>query len=73
MTYRLITSPQNHRRPWRIVRTLPNCQHHTIARFFNRQDAEDHLRMLHRFMPKAVFEIVFEPPEQTSIRCQPNP
>ena len=39
---------------------LPNACHRTIARFRNRQDAEDHLRALRRFIPKAQFEIVFD-------------
>lgn len=48
--------------PWTIVRLLPNAQRYTVARFFNRQDAHDHVKMLHRFMPAAEFEIVFEVP-----------
>ncbi|MBN3879592.1 MULTISPECIES: hypothetical protein [unclassified Nostoc] len=50
-------------RPWIIVRILPTTKTYTIARFFNRQDADDHLKLLRRFVPKAVFEIIFEPPE----------
>ncbi|MBD2340116.1 hypothetical protein H6G64_24420 [Calothrix sp. FACHB-156] len=49
-------------RPWTIVRILPNAQTYIVARFFNRQDADDHLKFLRRFVPKAVFEIMFEPP-----------
>lgn len=48
--------------PWTIVRLLPNAQRYTVARFFNRQDAHDHMRVLNRFMPAAEFEIVFEVP-----------
>lgn len=51
-------------RPWAIVLILPNAQHYTAACFFNRQDADDHKRVLQRFMPKAEFEIIFTPPEQ---------
>ena len=47
-------------RPWAIVRLLPDARHYIIARFFNRQDAHDHLRMLNRFMPEAEFEIIFD-------------
>lgn len=47
-------------RPWAIVRLLPDARRYTVAKFFNRQDAHDHLRMLHRFMPAAEFEIVFD-------------
>ncbi len=47
-------------RPWMIVRILPGAKTHTIARFVNRQDAEDRLRALRRYVPKATFEIVFD-------------
>jgi hypothetical protein len=49
-------------RPWTIVRILPSTQTYIVAHFFNRQDADDHLKFLRRFVPKAVFEIMFEPP-----------
>ncbi len=49
-------------RPWAIVRILPNARHYTVARFYNRCDAEDHRRVLYRFMPMAEFEIVFDSP-----------
>jgi len=48
--------------PWTIVRILPNAQLYTVARFYNRCDAEDHKRALHRFIPAAEFEIVFDSP-----------
>jgi len=47
------------RNSWAIVRILPNAQHYTIARFFNRQDADDRLRALCRFIPDGVFEVVW--------------
>ena len=47
-------------RPWAIVRLLPDARRYTVAKFANRQDAHDHLRVLNRFMPAAEFEIVFE-------------
>jgi hypothetical protein len=47
-------------RPWVIVRLLPDARRYAVARFFNRQDAHDHLRVLNRFMPTAEFEIVFD-------------
>jgi hypothetical protein len=50
--------------PWTIVRILPKAQHHTVARFRNRQDADDHLRLLQRFIPVAEFEVIFVPPEE---------
>jgi putative acetyltransferase len=50
-------------RPWTIVRLLPDARHYTVARFRNRQDAHDHLRLLRRFIPAAKFEIIFAPLE----------
>ena len=46
-------------RPWMIVRILPGAKTHIIARFVNRQDAEDSVRALQRYVPNATFEIVF--------------
>lgn len=56
-------SPDN--RPWAIVRLLPKAQVYVVARFRNRQDAHDHLRVLNRFMPAAEFEIIFDEEEET--------
>ncbi|HEY9799743.1 MAG TPA: hypothetical protein V6D25_05235 [Leptolyngbyaceae cyanobacterium] len=53
-------------RPWAIVRILPTAKTYIVARFFNRQDADDHLKFLRRFVPKAVFEMIFEPPNAES-------
>jgi hypothetical protein len=49
--------------PWTIVCILPKARHQIVARFYNRQDAQDHLRFLQRFMPASVFEIVFDQPD----------
>ncbi len=46
---------------------LPQAQHRELVRFRNRQDAEDHLRALRRFMPKTQFELVFDLPAQMPI------
>ncbi|MEG4838489.1 hypothetical protein [Microcoleus sp. B9-D4] len=46
------------RTSWAIVRILPNAEHYTIARFVNRQDADDRRRALCRFIPGGVFEVV---------------
>jgi hypothetical protein len=54
--------PEGDRNSWAIVRILPNAQYYTVARFFNRQDADDSLRVLSRFVPGGVFEIVFDRP-----------
>lgn len=54
----LPTSGNN--RPWAIARILPNAQIYIVARFRNRQDAHDHLRVLKRFLPEAEFEIFFD-------------
>lgn len=56
-------NPQSH--PWIILQTVVITQTHTVAQFANRQDAEDHLRVLRRFIPDGVFDIMFESPEQT--------
>jgi hypothetical protein len=51
---------QDYSRPWAIIRLLPDARRYTVARFVNRQDAEDHRRFLNRFMPAAEFEVVFD-------------
>ena len=55
--------PQENRL-WAIVRLLPNAQTIIVARFRNRQDADDHKRLLHRFIPNAEFEIIFDLPNE---------
>lgn len=50
--------------PWTIVRLLPDARRYTVARFYNRQDAWDHLRLLNRFIPAAEFEVVFDVPDE---------
>lgn len=47
-----------------IVLIQPSAQRSDLVRFRNRQDAEDHLRALRRFMPKTQFELVFDLPAQ---------
>lgn len=61
---RMRKSCEDYSRPWAIMRLLPNAQRYTIARFFNRQDAEDHKRFLNRYMPAAEFEIIFDIPNE---------
>jgi len=51
---------EDYSRPWAIVRLLPNLQRYTVARFFNHQDAEDHRRFLHPYMPASEFQVVFD-------------
>ena len=51
-------------RPWAIARILPSAKAYIVARFRNRQDADDHLRVLYRFIPSATFEIVFDIPDE---------
>jgi len=62
-----IRQPEDFTRPWAIVRLLPNAQRYTVARFFNRQDADDHKRVLNRFMPIAEFEVVFDVPGEKEL------
>jgi hypothetical protein len=63
---------EDYSRPWAIIRLLPNAQRYTVARFFNRQDAEDHKRFLHRYMPAAEFEILFDVPNELLHPSQPH-
>jgi len=51
-------------RPWAIARILPDAKVYLVARFRNRQDAYDHLRILQRFIPDAKFEIMFDHPNE---------
>jgi hypothetical protein len=55
---------EDYSRPWAIIRLLPDARLYTVARFFNRQDAEDHRRFLIRFIPAAEFEVVFDVPNE---------
>lgn len=48
--------------PWMLVLLREKMQRHVVARFRNRQGADDHLRAIRRYMPKGRFEIVFESP-----------
>ncbi|WP_017302318.1 hypothetical protein [Nodosilinea nodulosa] len=50
-------------RPWAIVMIRDAVQRSVITRFRNRQDADDHLRVIRRHMPQSVFEVVFDPSE----------
>lgn len=54
-------------RPWVIVLLQANAQSSDLVRLRNRQDADDYLRALRRFMPQAQFELVFDPPAQASV------
>lgn len=47
-----------------MVRLLATKKPYIVARFANRQDADDHLRFLRRFIPHAAFQVMFEAPEQ---------
>lgn len=61
-TYQRVEQSEDYSRPWAIVRLLPDARRYTVARFFNRQDAQDHRRFLHRYMPAAEFEVIFDVP-----------
>ena|SRR4028119_1094395 len=65
-----ISSIEDFHRPWAIARILPDARHYIVGRFFNRQDAHDHVRVLQRFIPAAEFEIVFDPPDEKGQRFQ---
>ena len=49
--------------PWTLVLLREKMQRHVVARFRNRQDADDQLRAIRRYMPKAKFEVVFDATE----------
>ncbi|MBE9128602.1 MULTISPECIES: hypothetical protein [unclassified Coleofasciculus] len=55
--------PEGYSKPWAIAQLLPNATRCTIARFFNRQDACDHLRFLTQRVPAAKFTMFFDPPD----------
>ncbi|HAZ44426.1 MAG TPA: hypothetical protein DDW76_18030 [Cyanobacteria bacterium UBA11369] len=56
----IVRNREKLQRPWAIVQILPQTKGHIIARFANRQDADDHARSLRRYVPNGVFEIIFE-------------
>jgi hypothetical protein len=58
--------------PWAVVRILPKCQRCIVARYRNRQDAHDSLRLLRRFIPAAVFELIFEPAVEQNLVKTPD-
>ena len=55
---------EDYSRPWTTIRLLPHARRYTVARFYNRQDAEDHQRLLNRFMPAAEFIVLFDIPNE---------
>lgn len=55
---------EDYSRPWAIMRLLPDARRYTVARFYNRQDAQDHQRFLNRFMPAAEFVVLFDVPDE---------
>jgi hypothetical protein len=62
LTDQRVQQPEDYSRPWAIVRLLPDARRYTVARFHNRQDAEDHHRFLNRYMPASEFEVIFDVP-----------
>ncbi len=61
-TYQRIEQPEDFSRPWALVRLLPDLRRYTVARPYNRTEAQDHLRVLNRFIPVAEFEVIFDVP-----------
>ena len=55
---------EDYSRPWAIIRLLPDARRYTVARFRNRQDAQDHLRFLKRYIPAVEFEVLFDVPNE---------
>jgi hypothetical protein len=60
--YQRIEQPKDFSRPWALVRLLPDLRRYTVARFHNRTDAQDHHRVLNRFIAAAEFEVIFDAP-----------
>jgi putative acetyltransferase len=58
--------------PWAVVRILPKCQRYIVGRYRNRQDAHDSLRLLQRFIPAAVFELIFDPAVEQDLVKTPD-
>lgn len=47
--------------PWCIIRHLPKSQNLVVGRLRRRNDAEEHLRLLQRLIPKASYSIIYDP------------
>lgn len=60
----ITSQSEDYQHPWAIVRLLPDLRRYPVARFYNRQDAQDHLRVLKGFIPTAEFEIIFDVPSR---------
>ena len=61
---KLTSQAEDYSHPWAIMRLLPDARRYTVARFYNRQDAEDHRRFLNRFMPASEFAVLFDVPDE---------
>ena len=48
--------------PWCVVQQLPKLQHAIVARFRNRNDAEEYIKVIRRINPTGTYEIMFDPP-----------
>ena len=69
----MIELANNHKDcPWAVVRILPKCQRCIVARYRNRHDAHDSLRLLRRFIPAAVFELIFDPAVEPNLVKTPE-
>ena len=64
---------EDYSRPWAIIRLLLDARRYTVARFRNRQDAEDHLRFLNRYIPAAEFEVFFDVPNELTSTDEVQP
>ena len=52
--------------PWCIVRCLPAARTLIVQRFRRRGEAEEHLKIMRRLTPHAVYELLFDLPEQVT-------
>jgi hypothetical protein len=47
-------------KPWAVARLLPNGKWVIIGRYKNSSDADGHLQLLRRRVPKIQFKVVFD-------------
>ncbi len=65
-THPCVQSYQQRLHPWLIIQQLPHMQHLTVARFRKRPEAEAYLKALQRLTPDASYQIMFDPPDDSS-------
>ncbi|MBW4465240.1 MAG: hypothetical protein KME07_07340 [Pegethrix bostrychoides GSE-TBD4-15B] len=59
--------------PWCIVQHLPNMRRQIILRFRQRNNAEDHLRLLKALSPAITYELMFDLSLEQELRFRATP